>query len=86
MTFISVEIGLAIALGVAVAIFFFKNAFPSTSVLGQVPHTLAFRCVRARVSAIQWWTGDSTCVSHTVVDDRGQHLDSHKECATMRPH
>ncbi|MEW5297662.1 MAG: hypothetical protein WDW36_000857 [Sanguina aurantia] len=51
VTLISVEIGLAIALGVAVSIFFFKNAFPSTSVLGQVPDTLAFRCVRLPVRA-----------------------------------
>jgi len=44
--FISVEIGLAIALGLAVAIVIYESAFPHTALLGRIPNTGVYRNVK----------------------------------------
>ena len=41
--FISVEIGLAIAIGLHVIIALFETAFPHTAVLGRIPKSTVYR-------------------------------------------
>lgn len=45
--FYSVEIGLAIAIGMAVMLALYNIAFPHTAILGQVPGTSVYRNVKA---------------------------------------
>eukprot|EP00201_Polytomella_parva_P011035 CAMPEP_0175054308 /NCGR_PEP_ID=MMETSP0052_2-20121109/9431_1 /TAXON_ID=51329 ORGANISM="Polytomella parva, Strain SAG 63-3" /NCGR_SAMPLE_ID=MMETSP0052_2 /ASSEMBLY_ACC=CAM_ASM_000194 /LENGTH=690 /DNA_ID=CAMNT_0016318985 /DNA_START=40 /DNA_END=2112 /DNA_ORIENTATION=+ len=44
--FITVEIGLAIALGLAIAIVIYESAFPHTALLGRIPNTGVYRNVK----------------------------------------
>ena len=43
--FAGVEIGLAISIGLSIALALWKSAFPHTAVLGQLPDTTVYRCV-----------------------------------------
>ena len=51
--FAGVEIGLAIAIGLSVALALYKSAFPHTAVLGRLPGTTVYRNVRQYASAKQ---------------------------------
>ena len=46
VAFLGVEIGLAIAIGLSIAIILYKTAFPHTAVLGRLPQTTVYRCAR----------------------------------------
>ncbi len=43
VAFLGVEIGLAIAIGLSIAIVLYKTAFPHTAVLGRLPQTSVYR-------------------------------------------
>ena len=43
--FAGVEIGLAISIGLSIALALWKSAFPHTAVLGKLPDTTVYRCV-----------------------------------------
>ena len=43
VAFLGVEIGLAIAIGLSIAIILYKTAFPHTAVLGRLPQTSVYR-------------------------------------------
>lgn len=43
VAFLGVEIGLAIAIGLSIAIILYKTAFPHTAVLGRLPQTTVYR-------------------------------------------
>ena len=43
VAFLGVEIGLAISIGLSVAILLFKLGFPSITVLGRLPQTTVYR-------------------------------------------
>ena len=51
--FAGVELGLAIAIGLSVALALYKSAFPHTAVLGRLPGTTVYRNVRQYASAKQ---------------------------------
>ena len=51
--FAGVELGLAIAIGLSVALTLYKSAFPHTAVLGRLPGTTVYRNVRQYASAKQ---------------------------------
>ena len=44
--FAGVDIGLGVSIGVSVFLALYKTAFPKTVVLGRLPETTVFRCVR----------------------------------------
>lgn len=51
--FAGVELGLAISIGLSVALTLYKSAFPHTAVLGRLPGTTVYRNVRQYASAKQ---------------------------------
>lgn len=51
--FAGVELGLAIAIGLSVALTLYKSAFPHTAVLGHLPGTTVYRSVKQYASAKQ---------------------------------
>jgi len=42
--FAGVEIGLAVSIGLSIALALWKSAFPHTAVLGRLPDTTVYRC------------------------------------------
>ncbi|KAK9853863.1 hypothetical protein WJX84_006158 [Apatococcus fuscideae] len=53
VAFLGVEIGLAIAIGLSIAIVLYKTAFPHTAVLGRLPQTSVYRNVKQYPEAKQ---------------------------------
>ncbi|KAK9819516.1 hypothetical protein WJX74_003191 [Apatococcus lobatus] len=53
VAFLGVEIGLAIAIGLSIAIVLYKTAFPHTAVLGRLPQTTVYRNVKQYPEAKQ---------------------------------